>query len=219
MKRGFFITLEGGEGAGKTTQARLLAVSLRRAGRRVVHTREPGGTPIAEAVRRVLLRPGARVAPVTELLLYEAARAQHVAEVIRPALSRGAVVLCERYTDATVAYQGHGRGMDRPTIDLLNRVATGGLRPDLTLLLDVPTDRGLRAARALPKALSRGGRPRAAGDRLEREPLSFHERVRAGYRALARQDPRRIRVVARGPVDDVRRDVWRAVSRRLGLKP
>ncbi|HNF59045.1 MAG TPA: dTMP kinase, partial [Elusimicrobiota bacterium] len=106
MKHGFFITLEGGEGSGKSTQARLLVQSLRRAGRRVVHTREPGGTTIAEAVRRILLRPGGRVAPMTELLLYEAARAQHVAEIIRPALDRGAVVVCERYTDATVAYQG-----------------------------------------------------------------------------------------------------------------
>ena len=115
MKRGFFITFEGGEGSGKSTQARRLVAALRRRGLRPVHTREPGGTAIAEAVRRVLLTPGGRVAPLTELLLYEAARAQHLFEVVRPALARGAVVVCERYTDATEAYQGSGRACPWPT--------------------------------------------------------------------------------------------------------
>lgn len=214
MKQGFFITLEGGEGSGKSTQARLLVRSLRRAGRRVVHTREPGGTSIAEAVRRILLRPGGRVAPMTELLLYEAARAQHVAEIIRPALEGGRVVVCERYTDATVAYQGFGRGLDGRQIDRLNETATGGLAPDLTFLLDVPVDRGLRAARSLSKTISKGGR-RLAGDRLEREPLAFHERVRAGYRALARQHPRRIVVVPWGSLDSVSREIHQWTAKRL----
>ncbi len=214
MKRGFFITLEGGEGSGKSTQARFLVQFLRRAERRVVHTREPGGTTIAEAVRRILLRPGNRVAPMTELLLYEAARAQHVAEIIRPALERGAVVVCERYTDATVAYQGFGRGLDRRQIARLNDTATGGLSPNLTFLLDVPVDRGLRAARSLSKTISKGGR-RLAGDRLEREPLAFHERVRAGYRALARQHPRRLVVVPWGPLESVRREIQRRTEKRL----
>lgn len=214
MKQGFFVTLEGGEGSGKSTQARLLVQSLRRAGRRVVHTREPGGTTIAEAVRRVLLRPGGRVAPMTELLLYEAARAQHVAEIIRPALDRGRVVVCERYTDATTAYQGYGRGLDRRQIARLNETATGGLTPDLTFLLDVPVDRGLRAARSLSKTISKGGR-RLAGDRLEREPLAFHERVRAGYRALSRQHPRRIVVVPWGSLDSVSREIHQWTAKRL----
>lgn len=214
VKQGFFITLEGGEGSGKSTQARFLVQFLRRAGRRVVHTREPGGTTIAEAVRRILLRPGGRVAPMTELLLYEAARAQHVAEIIRPALDRGAVVVCERYTDATVAYQGFGRGLDRRQIARLNDTATGGLAPNLTFLLDVPVDRGLRAARSLTKTISKGGR-RLAGDRLEREPLAFHERVRAGYRALARQHPRRIVAVPWGPLESVRREIQRWTEKRL----
>ncbi len=195
--RGVFITVEGTEGSGKSTQARLLADALRRRGRRVVHTREPGGTSIAEAVRRVLLRPDGRVAPLTELLLYEAARAQHLTEIVRPALARGAVVVCERYTDATLAYQGFGRGLDRREIEVLNRIATGGLRPRLTFLLDVPVARGLRAARSLKKPLSKGGR-KTAGDRLEREPLAFHQRVRRGYLALARLEPGRFRVIPWG---------------------
>jgi dTMP kinase len=184
--RGFFITIEGGDGAGKTTQARLLAAHLKSRGLPLVHTREPGGTSIAEAVRRVLLRPGTRVSPMTELFLYEAARAQHVAEVVRPALAAGRTVLCERYTDATEAYQGWGRGLDRARIALLNRAATDGLKPDLTLLLEAPVSGGLRRARARANG----------GDRLEREPDSFHSRVRAGYRAIARREPGRVKVVA-----------------------
>jgi dTMP kinase len=185
-KRGFFITVEGGDGAGKSTQAGLLAAWFRARGFSVVHTREPGGTSIAEAVRKVLLRPQSRIAPMTELFLYEAARAQHVAEVVAPALAAGKLVLCERYTDATEAYQGWGRGLDRGDVALLNRVATGGLRPDLTVLLGAPVHAGLRRAR---------GR-KAGADRLEREPLAFHRRVAAGYRAIARREPGRVRVVA-----------------------
>ncbi|TXH28828.1 MAG: dTMP kinase [Elusimicrobia bacterium] len=198
MKRGFFITFEGGEGSGKSTQARRLVAALRRRGRRPVHTREPGGTAIAEAVRRVLLTPGGRVAPVTELLLYEAARAQHLAEVVRPALARGRVVVCERYTDATEAYQGFGRGLPLADIRLLNRVATGGLAPDLTFLLDVPVRRGLRVARRLGKKLSRRAGRSRGGDRMERESSLFHERVRRGYLSLARREPRRVRVIPWG---------------------
>jgi dTMP kinase len=207
--RGLFITIEGGDGAGKSTQARLLAARLKRNGVPVVHTREPGGTSIAEAVRRVLLHPDSVIAPLTELLLYEAARAQHVAEVVRPALESGRLVLCERYTDATEAYQGWGRGLDRRDVALLNKVATGGLRPDLTILLEAPVSDGLRRAR---------GR-KVKGDRLERESLAFHHRVSAGYRAIARREPGRVKRVPwiDGP-ERTHEAVAAVLARRLGKK-
>ncbi len=198
MKRGLFITFEGGEGSGKSTQARLLADRLRKMGRAVVHTREPGGTSIAESVRRVLLNPSSRVAPLTELMLYEAARAQHLAEVVTPALAAGKIVVCERYTDATEAYQGFGRRLDLKKIRVLNSIATDGLRPDRTFLLDVPVGQGLSAARGLTKRLSAGSARASGGDRIERESTAFHERVRRGYLALARRDKKRICVIAWG---------------------
>jgi dTMP kinase len=205
VKPGLFITFEGGEGSGKSTQARLLADRLRKMGRAVVHTREPGGTSIAESVRRVLLNPSSRVAPLTELMLYEAARAQHLAEVVTPALAAGKIVVCERYTDATEAYQGFGRRLDLKKIRVLNSIATDGLRPDRTFLLDVPVGQGLSAARGLTKRLSAGTvRAAAGGDRIERESAAFHERVRRGYLALARRDKKRICVIAWGlSIDDV----------------
>lgn len=216
MKGGLFITFEGGEGGGKSTQARLLVVALRQRGIPVVHTREPGGTPVSEAVRRVLLTPGGRVAPLTELLLYEAARAQHLTEIVRPALARGAVVVCERYTDATEAYQGHGRGLPLVDIRRLNRVATGGLSPDVTFLLDVPVRRGLRAARRLAKRVTASAARSRGGDRMERESDAFHERVRRGYLALARRSPRRVRTIPWGrTVEDVQSSVWSEVRRRI----
>lgn len=216
MRKGLFITLEGPEGSGKSTQARLLADSLRRRGLRVAHTREPGGTSIAEAVRRVLLHPGGRVAPMTELLLYEAARAQHIAEVVRPALDRRRTVVCERFTDATEAYQGWGRRLPLSHIRALNRIATGGLRPDLTLLLDVPVREGLRRARSLRKKLTAGDRRGHRGDRLERESAVFHRRVRKGYLALARREPRRIRVIWwESGVEAVHAEIVRAVEEFL----
>lgn len=216
MKTGCFITFEGGEGSGKSTQARLLVAALRRASVSTVHTREPGGTPVAEAVRRVLLTPGGRVAPLTELLLYEAARAQHLSEVVRPALARGVVVVCERYTDATEAYQGHGRGLPLADIQRLNRVATGGLSPDLTFLLDVPVRRGLRSARRLAKRVAARSARSRGGDRMERESDAFHERVRRGYLALARRSPRRVRTIPwGGTIHDVHATVWAEVRRRI----
>lgn len=208
-KRGFFITIEGGDGAGKSTQTRLLVRHLKRRGLAVTHTREPGGTFVAEALRKVLLHPKSRIAPLTELFLYEAARAQHVAETVLPALTAGKTVLCERYTDATEAYQGWGRGLDRPTINLLNRIATGGLRPDLTLYLASPVSDGLRRAR---------GR-KNGGDRLERESEAFHRRVQAGYRAIAKREPRRMKVVEwKEGVDTVRAQVAVLVDRILEKK-
>jgi dTMP kinase len=196
VRRGFFITIEGPEGSGKSTQAHGLCDWLKSQGHEVVHTREPGGTWLAEKVRAILLNPSHRISGLAELFLYEAARAQHVEDIVRPALRRGAVVVCDRYTDSTEAYQGFGRGLPRAMVKTLNRIATRGLRPDLTLLLDVPVKQGLafahrRWAAASPKASARARR----GDRLERESLAFHRRVRQGFLALARQDPRRFRLI------------------------
>ena len=185
LKQGFFLSFEGIEGCGKTSQLHRLARSLRALGYQVVETREPGGAPISEQIRTILLDPKNRGMDARcELLLYVASRAQHVAETIRPALEKGAVVLCDRFADATMAYQGYGRRLGPAVVASLNHVATAGLVPDLAILLDVPVSVGL-------------GRKRRAGglDRLDREQASFHEAVRRGYLRLARQNPRRVRVV------------------------
>lgn len=185
--RGFFITFEGGEGTGKTTQLTALLAYLRADGFRVVQTRDPGGTVIGNQIRELLLsRENVTMTPLAELMLYEASRAQLVAEVIQPALGAGQVVLCDRFTDSTVAYQGYGRGLDPQVIAHLNAVAAAGLQPDLTFLLDLDPVVGLRrVAQRAPGAHERC-------DRLEAEVLEFHQRVRAGYRALAAREPGRI---------------------------
>jgi dTMP kinase len=182
---GLFITFEGVEGSGKSTQLIRLRDALAARGAQVVTTREPGGTPIAEDIRALLLDPAhAAMATMTELLLYAAARAQHLSELVRPALAAGKIVLCDRFADSTLAYQGGGRGVERAVLDDLHRLATAGLRPDLTLLVDVPVDVGLARAR-----------DRGRTDRLEQEAVAFHERVRAAYLALARAEPDRVRVI------------------------
>lgn len=186
MSRGRFITVEGIEGAGKSTLLHGLADELRARGIAVCATREPGGTPLAEDIRGlVLARRAEGMPPSAELLLMFAARASHVAQRIEPALARGEWVLCDRFTDASRAYQGGGRGMDAADIEALARVAHPGLAPDLTLLLDLPADAGLARAR------QRG----AGGDRFEDEALAFFTRVRDHYLALARAEPRRFRVL------------------------
>jgi len=187
----FFITFEGIEGCGKTTQAGLLARHLTTRGHRVTVTREPGGCPIADQVRAILLDAanGAMV-PLAELLLYAAARAQHVAEVVVPALQRGEVVICDRFTDATLAYQGYGRGLDRTVIDDLNRLAAGSTRPDLTILVDCPVETGL--GRAMARI---NGSTGAREERFELESLMFHRKVRDGYLELAKREPERFAVV------------------------
>lgn len=178
---GVFITFEGPEGAGKSTQARRLVASLQAAGHAVLSTREPGGTPLGDRVRQiVLLEPDLEIAPVAEFLLYSAARTQIVHDVIRPALDDGKVVIVDRYSDSTLAYQGYGRGLN---LDFLREVtweATGGLRPHITVLLDLEPELGLRRA-AQTGTL----------DRLERADLGFHRRVRAGFLELARLEPER----------------------------
>jgi dTMP kinase len=183
--RGRFITLEGGEGAGKSTLARALAAALRERGMPVVLTREPGGTPLAERVREVLLaRTDEAVDPRAELLLMFAARALHLAGLIRPALARGDWVLCDRFTDASYAYQGGGRGVPVALIDTLAESIHGDLWPDATLLLDLPVATGLVRASA-----------RSGADRFETERADFFERVRASYLARARAAPGRMRII------------------------
>jgi dTMP kinase len=204
--RGAFITFEGVEGCGKTTQLRLLEAHLRAQGQEVLVTREPGGPPIAEAIRGILLDPENRaMGPTTELLLYAAARAQHVYETIWPALELGKTVLCDRFADSTAAYQGAGRGIPRDMLDQLHQLATGGIQPDRTFLLDLPPAEGLARART-----------RGRADRLEQESLPFHERVRAGFLALAEAEPQRILVVdARQEVEVLAAQIRQEVKRLL----
>ncbi|HEY9144591.1 MAG TPA: dTMP kinase [Arenimonas sp.] len=206
---GFFISLEGGEGAGKSTVLAALREVLAEGGREVVCTREPGGTPEGEAIRELLLAPGRELVPEAELLLMFAARAQLVRQVIRPALERGAAVLADRFTDASFAYQGGGRGLDAGHIAELERWAAG-LRPDLTFLLDVGVAQGLERAR------SRGGEP----DRIESEREDFFERVRRTYLARAAAEPARFRVIdASQPADAVRDAAVAALRAWLGNRP
>ena len=215
---GLFVTFEGGEGTGKTTQLKALLTHLLAAGWDAVETRDPGGTPIGKQIRGLLLDPAhGGMAAASELCLYEASRAQLVHEVIRPALDAGRIVLCDRFTDSTVAYQGYGRGVDLDLIARLNALATDGLRPDLTFLLDLDPEAWL--ARATQRVTQRQGRH----DRIEEELLAFHQRVRAGYRAIAAAEPGRVAVLdaARGMAEiegDVRRRVDELL-RRSGRPP
>ena len=184
---GLFITFEGGEGSGKTTQLQALLSYLRSRGWDPVDTRDPGGTCIGKQIRSLLLdRGNVGMVPATELLLYEASRAQLVHEIIRPALAAGRTVLCDRFTDSTVAYQGYGRGLDLELIARLSALTTDGLRPDVTFLLDLEPAVGLRRAR------QRVTERKERHDRIEEEVLAFHQRVRAGYRAIAAAEPERV---------------------------
>jgi dTMP kinase len=205
--RGLFVSFEGGEGSGKSTQIERLAARLREQGLDPLRTREPGGTPLGERVREVLLDRTLEPAPVTEALLMEAARAEIVARVIGPALDAGKIVLCDRFIHSTLAYQGGGRGLDPALLESLNRVATGGLTPDLVLLFDVDPAVGL----------SRRERAGGAPNRLDRESLEFHQRVRNRYLELARREPERFLVLdaSRSP-DELERHIWEAVFPRVG---
>ncbi len=202
-----FITLEGVEGCGKSTQASLLAKAF---GPGAVPTQEPGGTELGRSIRSLLLeKESATVSPRAELLLYFADRAQHVAEVIRPALESDRVVVCDRFTDSSLAYQGHGRGLPEAEIRAVAQAATGGLVPVLTLLLDLPVEVGLERARS-----------RGAHDRLESEARAFHDRVRRGYLEMASAEPERWVVVdAEGDTEAVTRRVLDAVAGRGLLAP
>ncbi len=201
MSRGRFITIEGPEGSGKSTHSRLLCEFLRGSGHKVLHTREPGGTRLGEAIRQVLLdKKNKNMSDGCELFLFLAARAQVVSEVIMPALKKGYIVVCDRFHDATVAYQGYGAGLDLKLIDSAGKLATGGLKPDLTILLDVETSAGLK----------RGG----IKDRMEVKPVRFHKKVRDGYFKIAKKEPRRIKVINTGgvPIAAVQDKIRRAVS-------
>jgi len=199
---GRFITLEGGEGAGKSTQVARLRDWWEARGAEVLVTRQPGGTPLAEKIRALLLHEhAAPVDDLTELLLLFAARAQFLAEQVRPALARDAVVLCDRFTDSTYAYQGGGRGMDPEAIATLERLVHGDLQPDLTLLLDLPVAQGLERAAG-----------RGAADRIEQEDTAFFERVRSAFLARARAFPDRFVVVDAGGAPDA---VWAALEAEL----
>jgi dTMP kinase len=191
MHVGYFITFEGVEGCGKTTQIKLLSDLLAARGIRTLLTREPGGCPIADKIRAILLDAENRaLSPLAELMLYAAARAQHVTEVITPALEAGKIVLCDRFSDATVAYQSFGRSIDRGIIDSLNLLACQGVSPDLTVLVDCDPSVGLERARRRIEATSG---PRE--ERFELEALAFHNRVRAGYQQLAADEPDRFLII------------------------
>ncbi len=196
LRRGVLITLEGGEGSGKSSLAESLSASLRDEGYAVQLTREPTGTALGHAVKTVFEQlaggTGAAVTACAELFLFEAARAQHVEEAIRPALERGEVVVCDRFTDSSLAYQGYGRGLSLDHIRACNHIATGGLVPDLTLVLDAPPEVGLARAAARPTRAASQGDPR---DAIGREPLDFHRRVRDGFLALGQREPKRIAVL------------------------
>jgi len=212
---GFFITFEGIEGCGKTTQLKLLKQRLEAAGNKVTSTREPGGCPVADKMRAILLdAQNSAITPLSELLLYAAARAQHVREVIVPALERDEIVLCDRFTDATIAYQGHGRELDLATIGELNRLATGGVAPELTVLIDCPVQVGL--SRALARIESASG---AREERFELESVRFHERVRAGYLSLAAASPERFVVIdGSGDVAQTEKLVVAALATRVPVR-
>ena len=212
--KGRFITFEGPEGCGKSTQIRRLSARLEALGRKVVATREPGGTPLGECIRGMLQRDTAGEPPCdrAETLLFCASRAQLVRNVIAPALARGDWVLSDRFTDSTVAYQGYGRGLPIDVLSAMNEFATGGLRPDVTLVLDITAEEGMR--RMAARCAAYGEYP----DRFEREAVDFHRRMRDGFLAIAAADPARCAVIdASGDLDTVEAAIWGELRRRFGL--
>lgn len=206
---GKFITFEGIEGCGKSTQIKLLDKFLRDRNFKIIFTREPGGTKIGDNIRSILLDPSnKKMHPLTELFLYEASRAQHLEELIKPALADGTIVLCDRYADSTIAYQGAARKLDALTIETLHQIATGGTTPDLTILLDLPAKDGLA------RVCGRG-----PSDRFEQEALDFHERVRQGYLELAKKEPVRVAVLdGLKKAEEIHKEILEIVCKLLGTK-
>jgi dTMP kinase len=202
--RGRFITFEGPDGSGKSTQARMLAERLRGEGRPVLESAEPGGTPIGQQIRRILLDPANReLTPIAELLLMFAARAQNVEQWILPALAQGKIVISDRFTDSSVAYQGAGRGLGWETVVELDRIACQGLVPDLTICVDIDSETGLA------RAAGRG----SSETRLEEQAIEFHRKARDAYHELARREPRRFHLIdGRGTPEGVAAKVWEEIA-------
>ena len=203
-KRGLFVTFEGPEGSGKSTHSRLLCEFLKKQGLKILHTREPGGTVVSEKIRKVLLDPKNKgMDVVCELLLYMAARAQIVREKILPALRKGKIVLCDRFMDATLAYQGYAGGLDIKLIKSIGSLVTDGLKPDITFILDIDAKKGLL-------------RSTGSKDRMEKKSLSYHKKVRKGYLNIAKKEPRRVKVVsALGEIAETQEKIRRIVLRHV----
>lgn len=201
--KGVFITIEGIEGTGKSTQVKLLSDALRGKGYSVIQTEEPGGTAISIRIRELLLSLESQgIQPVTELLLYNASRVQHVQEVIMPAMQRGDIVITDRFSDSTVAYQGYGRGIPLEIIEAIDRIATGGLKPDITILIDLDVRTGLARNREADKI-----------DRLEREDISFHEKVRKGFLTLAEHEKERfVKIDGSADIDTIHTRIADSIS-------
>ena len=218
-RRGKFITFEGLDGTGKSTQMRKLAAVLREAGHKVIETREPGGTPTAEKIRKVLLDSStAGLAPLAEMALMFASRAQHIAEVIEPGLTAGTIVLCDRFTDSTEAYQGSGRKLGSEPVRELHRVLCGDLQPDLTILMDSNPQASVNRARRRNQSASKSSGRTHDENRFEQETRSFFARVREGYLAIAKREPERVAVVdARGTPQQTHQKILAILSGRLGL--
>ena len=218
-RRGKFVTFEGLDGTGKSTQMRKLATVLREAGHKVVETREPGGTPTAEKIRKVLLDSGtAGLAPLAEMALMFAARAQHIAEVIEPGLAAGHIVLCDRFTDSTEAYQGSGRRLGTEPVRELHRILCGDLQPDLTILMDSNPQASVNRARRRNQSASKSSSRSHDENRFEQETRSFFTRVRDGYLAIAKREPERVVVVdARGTPAQTHQKIVELLSSRLAF--
>jgi dTMP kinase len=213
MPTGLFVTLEGIEGSGKTTQAARLADQLRARGRSVLLTHEPGGSRAGEAIRAIFLDPAVALDVSAELLLVLADRAQHVREKLKPALARGEIVISDRYSDSTTAYQGYGRGFDLKLLADLNRLASDGLSPDLTIVLDCPVETGLQRTQERAQGTTR--RP----DRFEGEEKDFHNRVRQGFLMLAAENPERFTLVdSRRSADEVQREIASVVEKLIEVR-
>ncbi len=210
-----FITFEGVEGSGKTTQIERLKRYLTRKDVPCRVTREPGGCPIGEKIRKILLNPEHReMSPLCELLLYEASRAQHVTEVVKPLLKKGLVVLCDRFSDASIAYQGYARKVDLKWVERLNRLSSQEIKPDVTFLLDCPSDIGLKRALQRNKTLKK-----EREGRFEREKIQFHHRVRKGYLSIAKKEPNRVKVIdTRGGEEKVFEKIRQIVDKLIGVK-
>ena len=206
MAKGLFIAFEGPEGSGKSTQIRRLAKRLEETGRDFIVTKEPGGTPAGDAIREVLLNPELRIDPLSEFLLYSASRAQHVEEVVKPALEAGKLVVSDRFAGASVAYQGYGRGLDLSFIRELTQRVTSGIQPDLTLLLDMEPERGLE------RVAERGQK-----DRLEQADLSFHKKVRQGFLEQAKADRSWVVLNAEQPEEGLAKAIWQTVKERVEI--